>query len=372
MDDPAPAYANMPSPEFHDQELRFARAFEIINRAISERAFPAASLAVTHREKLVVWKAFGRFTYDPESTVVSPTTIFEIASVTKVVATTAMAMILYERGLLDLELPVASVLPEFAVMGNRHKREVSVRMLLAHSSGLPAYVRLFRHAETRDKLIGLALTTDLESAPMSRAEYSDIGFIVLGELLCRVADERLDAFCQREIFGPLALSSTCFRPPKDWRRQIPPTVDDQHYRGRVIQGEVHDENAAVMDGVSGHAGLFSSAYDLSVFAHSMLSGGHPILRSDTVALFTRREQEPHGTSRALGWDTPSHPSSSGKHFSPHSFGHLGYTGTSVWCDPDRELSVTFLTNRVWPDCSSQAIKQVRPAVHDAIVESLDQ
>ncbi len=359
------------TPDFQRQEQRFARAFDVITAAISDRAFPAASLAVTHLGKLVAWKAFGRFTYSSGASVVSPTTIFDIASVTKVVATTTMAMILYERGLLDLNLPVASALPEFAVIGTPEKRDVTVRMLLAHSSGLPAYVKLFQHAETRDELIGLALTTNLEVPPMTRVEYSDIGFIVLGELLRRLADERLDAFCQREIFGPLAMASTCFRPPREWRGQIPPTVDDQQYRGRVIQGEVHDENAAVMDGVSGHAGLFSSAYDLSLFAHCMLAGGHPILRPETLSLFTRRESLPPGTSRALGWDTPSHPSSSGHHFSPRSFGHLGYTGTSLWCDPERQLSVTFLTNRVWPDSSNQVIKQVRPALHDAVVEALE-
>jgi CubicO group peptidase (beta-lactamase class C family) len=151
---------------------------------------------------------------------------------------------------------------------------------------------------------------------------------------------------------------------------IPPTADDQSFRRRIIQGEVQDENASVLGGVAGHAGLFSTAEDLAIFAHAMLNRGYPILRSDTVELFSRRESAPAGTSRALGWDTPSAPSQSGKYFSGRSFGHLGYTGTSLWIDPERQLSITLLTNRTWPDCANQAIKQVRPAFYDAVVEAL--
>jgi len=133
---------------------------------------------------------------------------------------------------------------------------------------------------------------------------------------------------------------------------------------------VQDENASVLGGIAGHAGLFSAAEDLAIFAHAMLNGGHPILRPDTVEIFTRRESKPDGTSRALGWDTPSAPSQSGKYLSSRSFGHLGYTGTSLWIDPERQLSIALLTNRTWPDCQNQAIKKVRPAFHDALVEAL--
>jgi CubicO group peptidase (beta-lactamase class C family) len=148
-------------------------------------------------------------------------------------------------------------------------------------------------------------------------------------------------------------------------------VDDHTFRHRIIQGEVHDENASVLGGVAGHAGVFATAEDVAKFAHAMLNGGHPILHRETVSLFTRRESMPQGTSRALGWDTPSRPSQSGKYFSPNSFGHLGYTGTSLWIDPVRQLSVTLLTNRTWPDCASQAIKNVRPKFHDAVIEAVE-
>jgi serine-type D-Ala-D-Ala carboxypeptidase len=166
------------------------------------------------------------------------------------------------------------------------------------------------------------------------------------------------------------MSSTTFNPPPEMRAAMPPTAEDRTFRKRIIQGEVQDENAFVLGGIAPHAGLFSTAEDLARFAHCMLRAGTPILRSETVALFNRRESTPAGTSRALGWDTPSAPSQSGKYFSPRSYGHLGYTGTSLWIDPERELSVTLLTNRTWPDCTNQAIKQIRPTFHDAILEAL--
>ena len=280
-----------------------------------------------------------------------------------------MAMLLYERGQLDLEAPVTSLLPEFAG-DNPRRDQVTVHMLLAHSSGLPAYERLFERARSREDLLHAALAIPLTADPGTRAEYSDIGFIILGELLSRLAEEPLDRFGQREVFGPLGMARTCFCPPPTWRAQIPPTVDDRAFRHRVVQGEVHDENASVMSGVSGHAGVFASAEDVALFAHAMLNGGRPILRPETVALFARRQPSPPGTSRALGWDTPSQPSQSGRYLSQSAFGHLGYTGTSLWIDPERHLAVTLLTNRTWPDHSSQAIKQVRPAFHDAVVEAL--
>jgi CubicO group peptidase (beta-lactamase class C family) len=372
------------------QDNVFSSALSILDDAIAQHAFPAASVAVTYRGNLVALKAFGHFTYEPTSTgptsfsrtvreggalVVSPATLFDLASVSKVIATTTMAMILYERGLLDLEAPVAAIVPEFTSASpekiqDARRREVTLRMLLAHSSGLPAYEKLFLKARTRDELLHAAFATPLAANPGSRAEYSDIGFIILGTALERIASESLDLFCQREVFGTLGMSSTTFNPPPEMRGNIPPTVNDQAFRHRIVQGEVHDENASVLGGIAGHAGVFSTAEDVAKFAHVMLNGGHPILHPGTVSLFTRREDKPEGTSRALGWDTPSRPSQSGKYFSAASFGHLGYTGTSLWIDPERGLSVTLLTNRTWPDNASQAIKTVRPRFHDAMIEAL--
>lgn len=305
-----------------------------------------------------------------------PATLFDLASVSKVVATTTMAMILYERGLLDLDAPVGGMVPEFAdardgVGGFDSRRSaVTLRMLLAHSSGLPAYEKLFLKA-TREQLLQLAFGTPLTADPGTRAEYSDIGFMILAEALERIAGETLDRFCQREVFGPLGMAHTTYNPPAESRLHIPPTQDDHAFRKRVIQGEVQDENASVLGGVAAHAGVFSTAEDLARFAHAMLGGEPAIARPETIALFTRRENAPAGTSRALGWDTPSgEPSQSGKYFSARAYGHLGYTGTSLWIDPAQQLSVVLLTNRTWPDCTNLAIKQVRPKFHDAVVEGL--
>ncbi len=354
---------------FVAQDDRFRDAFGILEKAIAARAFPACSLAVTFRGELVAHKALGRFTYDPRSQELTTATLFDLASLTKVLATTSKAMILYERGLLDLEAPVTAIIPEFADVNSR-RHEITLRMLLAHSSGLPAYEKLFLRAQARDALLQAAFTIELASAPGARAKYSDLGFMILGVALERLADETLDGFCQREIFGPLGMTHTTFNPAPALKDSIPPTADDRTFRHRVIQGEVQDENASVLGGIAGHAGLFSAAEDLALFAHAMLNGGRPILRPATVELFSRREATPAGTSRALGWDTPSAPSQSGKYFSSRSFGHLGYTGTSLWIDRERQLSITLLTNRTWPDCQNQAIKQVRPLFHDAVVEAL--
>ena len=355
--------------QFEDQEQVFTHAFQVLEDGIAQKAFPGASLAITLSGKLVAFRALGRFTYGPDSPPMTTESVLDLASVSKVVATTTMAMILYDRGLVDLDAPVAGILPEFAGE-DKLRREVTMRMLLAHSSGLPAYEKLYLRGGTREELLRLAFAVPLRYEPGTHAEYSDIGFILLGLALERIAQESLDRFSQREIFGPLGMGQTTFNPPTAWKSKIPPTADDRTFRKRIIQGEVQDENASVLGGVAGHAGVFSTAKDVAIFSQALLGGGASILRPETVALFTRRELSPPGTSRALGWDTPSAPSQSGKYFSPSSFGHLGYTGTSLWIDPERQLSVTLLTNRTWPDCTSQAIKEVRPRFHDAVVEAL--
>jgi serine-type D-Ala-D-Ala carboxypeptidase len=417
------------TPAFENQDRVFSAAFAVLEAGIGERAFPGASIAVMHQGRLIALKAFGQFVYQTDMVAPSvggapllagvagsgsgdiiPATLFDLASVTKVVATTTMAMILYERGLLDLDAPVAGSIPEFRSGSDPRRDRVTFRMLLAHSSGLPAYEKLFLKARSRTDLLSAASATPLAADPGTQAEYSDVGFIILGAALERIAEEPLDRFCQREIFGRLGMSHTTFNPPAEMRPQIPPTADERkeahaatsalgrpaeqssaaprsEFRNRIIQGEVQDENASVLGGVAGHAGLFASAEDLARFAQAMLECGagtpagetipvhqrpsaSQILRAETVSLFTRRESLPAGTSRALGWDTPSSPSQSGKYFGPRSYGHLGYTGTSLWIDPERQLSITLLTSRTWPDCSNEAIKQVRPCVHDAIVEAI--
>ncbi len=368
---PALSKVSILVPAWDDQDHTFSVAFDLLGAAIEQRAFPAASVAITHRGRLIALKALGHFMFDAGSPQPTPATLFDLASLTKAVATASISMILYERGVLELEAPVVGIVPEFGGHSDPRRASVTFRMLLAHSSGLPAYEKLFLRAPTHNDLLQAAFTTSLTANPATRAEYSDLGFILLATALERLTGEPLHVFCQREIFGPLAMTHTTFNPPAQTRAAIPPTADDRTFRQKVIQGEVQDENAYVLGGVAGHAGLFSTAEDLACFAHVLLQGGSPIVRPETLTLFTRRESGPVGTSRALGWDTPSIPSQSGKYFGSGSYGHLGYTGTSLWIDPSRQLSITLLTNRTWPDCANQAIKQVRPNFHDAVAEALN-
>jgi serine-type D-Ala-D-Ala carboxypeptidase len=341
----------------------------VLRDGIEQKAFPGASVAIAHRGRLVALKGLGRLAYDPDSTEVTTATIYDLASLTKVIATTAMCMRLYDRDQFHLEQEVVEVLPEFAA-GDPRRAQVTWRMLLAHSSGLPAYVKLFETAKNRGELLAQAFQVPLVTDPRARAEYSDIGFILLGVALERIAKETLDACCAREVFRPLSINIT-FRTPTQLSRDLKaPTENDTSFRHRIIQGEVQDENAWVMGGVAGHAGCFGAALAVATFGHCLLSGGPPLFQAQTVEIFTRRELFPEGTSRALGWDTPSPPSQSGRYFSPRSYGHLGYTGTSLWNDPERQVSVTLLTNRTWPDRGSQAIKKIRPAFHDAVIEAL--
>ena len=347
-------------------------AWGVLRDGIAACAFPGAAAAVVlHGNRISAIRGEGRFTYDQDSPDVMQDSIYDLASLTKVIATTSMAMLLYDRGKLDLEAPIAKFIPEFLAEGadERRRRRVTIRHLLEHSSGLPAYVKLYERASGKDGIIRATCSVPLQAEPGARAEYSDIGFIILGALLERISGESLDSFFAREIAGPLAMSTARFCPPAEWHDDIPPTQIDEHYRKRLIQGEVHDENASAIGGVAGHAGLFASVRDVAIFAAALLTGSGPFKR-ETAELFTTRASQPAGTSRALGWDTPSQPSQSGKYFGPRSYGHLGFTGTSLWIDPDRELAIVLLTNRTWPDAKSQVIKQVRPRFHNAVVECL--
>lgn len=356
--------------------LRFPAAHAVLLEAIEEHAFPGAAYGVWLGGEILAIEAAGRFTYAPEAPAVQPGTVFDLASVSKVLATTSMAMLLWERGHLDLEEPVGLRLPEF-IRGeplDSPRHNVTAQMLLAHSSGLPAYARLFEQWNTASSLLEACLRMPLETLPGTRSVYSDIGFIVLGHLLETIAEESLDKFCRREIFDPLGMDSTIYCPPPSMRRKIPPTGTADFLRPHVIQGEVHDENCSVLGGVAGHAGLFANASDGLRFARCILNHGTPVFRSETVSLFTTRQTEPPGGSCALGWDTPSTPSSSGDRFSTHSAGHLGYTGTSLWIDFEKDLAVVLLTNRTFPGkqlCTTfDQIRQVRPRFHNAVLQAL--
>jgi CubicO group peptidase (beta-lactamase class C family) len=353
----------------------------VLEQAVHDRVFPGCAFAVLspgQRDPFPDYaQAVGYFTYEPGSPPVEPGTVFDLASLTKVLATTIAVMQLYDRRQLALDAPIVERLPEFAAADptDIRRSRVTLRMLLDHSSGLPGYARLFESAHSRSAVVEACIRQPLTADPGTRAEYSDIGFILLGHLIEKLTGERLDSYCRREIFEPLGMNTTQYRPDQKIRSSIPPTENDRAFRHRTIQGEVQDENASVMDGVAGHAGLFSNALDPLRVARCMLTGGvapsgAQLFSTQTAALFAERSGEPAGTSRALGWDTPSTPSSSGRFFSQRSIGHLGYAGTSLWIDLDAGIAVTLLTNRTWPDRSNQAIRELRPRFHGTLRHEL--
>ncbi len=361
--------------------IQFPAAHIVLTQAIQHHAFPGAAYGVLLRGDVLAAESAGCFTYQSDSPPVMPGTIFDMASVSKVMATTAMAMLLYERGQFDLDEQIGDRLPEFVrdVSPGSPRRKITARMLLAHSSGLPAYARLFEHCHSSAALLEACLHMPLEAQPETQTAYSDIGFIVLGHLLETIAGERLDSYCQREVFTPLGMNSTLYCPPLRLKASIPPTAIESPIRPRIVQGEVHDDNCYVLDGISGHAGLFSNVADTLRFANCILHGGSPILRRETISLFATPHLLSHCPSgqnsvqddRALGWDMPSRPSSSGQFFSAHSVGHLGYTGTSLWIDFEKQLAVALLTNRTYPgnqpeEEEAKKIQQVRPRFHDAL------
>jgi CubicO group peptidase (beta-lactamase class C family) len=281
-----------------------------------------------------------------------------------------MLMVAQEH--VDIEAPVGTWLPEYR---DGPKAAVRLRHLLLHDAGLPAWRPLYREAEDAAGALALALTTPLDTPPGTRFTYSDLGAIALTAVVEHAAGMPLDSMLRQAVFGPIGMWETGFLPPAELQDRIAPTENDP-WRGRVLRGDVHDENAARLGGVSGHAGLFSTAPDLARFAFWLLDAWHgresrgPPLPAPLVRRFTRRLGEPAGSSRALGWDTPSAGGSAGHCLSPTSFGHTGFTGTSLWIDPERELVVILLTNRVHPTRENNAIRRVRPAVADLAVAAL--
>jgi CubicO group peptidase (beta-lactamase class C family) len=357
-----------------------------IRRAIGDSVSPGVAIAVGRRGELVRLRGYGRLDWDPASAQVTPFSLYDIASLTKVVGTTSALMILVEEGRVRLEDPVVRYLPEFE-RGDPRKREVTVEDLLRHRSGLPAFRQFFLATQNSAEVRDAVLSLPLDVAPRNRTLYSDIGFMVLDWVVAEVVGEPLDRFLNRRLFATLGMRDTQFNPDLSERWRIAPTERNSPFRPYLIHGEVHDENAFVLGGVAGHAGLFSSAQDLSVFARLLTMGGmlSPCLHEaaagvpcgarsipieirffdgETVARFTRRI-DPQ-VSQGLGWDTPSGNSSSGSFFSARSFGHTGFTGTSIWIDPERDLFVVLLTNRVNSTRENTRHVAFRREVHDRV------
>jgi len=357
-----------------DTNERFQPVQALLQEAVAQGVFPGGVLAVGYQGHLAVLHPFGRLTYDDDASPVRADTLYDLASLTKVVATTTAAMMLYERGLLPLDAPVTDYLPGFrAGPDGALKDRILIRHLLTHSSGLPGYVRLFQEVKDRRQLLERIYALPLDYPTGSRSVYSDLGIILLGEVLERTSGRPLDRLLQENLFAPLGLSNTLFSPSASLRARVAPTEVDREFRHRLLRGEVHDENAWVMGGVAPHAGLFSTARDLAVFCQLLLNGGiyahHRYLKRSTIEVFTTRQRIPD-SSRALGWDTPSDPSSGGRYLSERAFGHTGFTGTSIWLDPEKDLFVVLLTNRVHPTRTNEKIRDLRPRLHDAVIEAL--
>jgi CubicO group peptidase (beta-lactamase class C family) len=358
-----------------EQQTRFAEVYAVLRQAIAAQAFPGCAFGLLIDGEVALLDSLGDFTYEPGDAgahAVSPNTLYDVASLTKVISTTSAAMLLHQRGLLDLEIPLGEFLPGFVVGRDpsEHARNVTIRHLLAHSSGLPGYVPLFHTATTPYSVLRGCLQLPIEAEPGTRAEYSDPGFILLGKALEAVMREELASWVCREVFAPLSMTASRYCPPPNMRAEIPPTEEDELFRLRRIQGEVQDEHAFLLHGAGGHAGLFSNVPDLLRFSQAILDPkGVPLFEPRTIELFAQR-QPPEGSSRALGWDTPSAESSSGHYFSRNSIGHLGYSGCSLWIDREAQLAIVLLTNRTWPHRESQLIRSVRPAFHDAIRKAL--
>jgi len=308
---------------------------------------------------------------------VTPQTVYDMASLTKVIGLTTAMMMLVDSGKIELDAPIQRYVPAFR---GAMKERVTVRHLLTHSSGLPAWRRLFAESSTREEALALVDTTALLRQPGDTFIYSDLGAMTLMQAVEAVTGQRIDSFLDARVFGPLGMTSTRYLPPESWRSRIAPTENDTAFRHRMLHGEVHDENAGRLGGVSGHAGLFSDAPDLARFAQWLLDsrippgrppgGAGAYLPHDLVVEFTRRQDIPPGSSRALGWDTPSENSSAGTKLGPRAFGHTGYTGTSIWIDPDRDLFIILLSNRVNPTRANTKILQVRRRVADLVVDAL--
>jgi len=353
-------------------------AFDLLDRAVADEAFPGGVLALGLNDDLVV-HPFGKLTRDPKAAAVNAATIYDMASLTKAIVTTTGAMILQQQKRLDLNAPVSRYVPEWTAASKADpdpswRARVTVRMLMLHNSGLPAHRDFYKQAKDHDAVLALVVAEPLVHEPGKQVEYSDLGFILLGEIIERLTGDSLSEFAQSHIFTPLGMSNSLYNPPADLRPQIAPTENDTDFRKRLLVGEVHDENAWALGGISGNAGLFSTAGDVAIFAQMILNGGiyahHRLVSRATVQQFTAR-QAIGDSARALGWDVPTPPTSSaGQYFSPNSFGHTGFTGTSLWIDPNRDLFVVLLTNRVNPTRANEQIRKVRPALHDAIIESL--
>lgn len=358
--------------------MRLEPAARTLDSAIAAGAAPGGVLAVSiHGERFV--HSVGQLGVD-DARPPDGRTLYDMASLTKVVVLTTLVMMAVDEGKIEIDSTVVHYLPEFA-KGNGAKSRVTVRDLLLHDSGLPPdpVPPLWKGSHNRDAAIKTALAENLDAPPGAKFVYSDLSAITLAAILERLYHRRLDKLFAKKVAEPLGLTRSRFLPPKFWRAEIAATEIEKvpfHDSTRALRGEVHDENAWWLGGVSGHAGLFSDAEDALRFSEWALAGSlgrkvaGPSQPPPEFVTWTLKQDQPLGSSRALGWDTPSGVSSAGSYMSARSFGHTGFTGTSIWIDPERELVVVLLTNRVNPTRNTPKFGLIRGVVADAVMRAL--
>ncbi len=353
------------------KQFDFTKVDELINTAVKEKVFPGAVLLIWKDGNVLYEKPYGMFTYDVNSQKVTTETIFDLASLTKVIATTTAAMICIDRNLFSLDDKVINFIPEFGV---NNKENITIRNLLVHNSGLVAWKKFYGRGLDENGVLEEIFNSELEYKTGTKMVYSDLGIITLGKIIEKVSGLSLDEFSKKEIFEALEMNSTFFNPGDSLKNFCAPTELDNYWRNKLLRGEVHDETAALLGGVAGHAGLFSTANDLSKFMEMIINKGihnnQRIIKQETIDIFTQKRSDQ--SSRGLGWDTKSEKgSSAGDLFSIKSFGHTGYTGTSIWADQSRNLFVVFLTNRVYPSRENTKIISFRPRLHNSIIETIE-
>lgn len=379
---------------------RLARVDALIRSAIADSAAPGMALAVGRHGRIVRLQGFGRNDWRADASAVTDSTIWDLASLSKVIGTTTAVMMLVDAGAIDLEAPIRRYLPEWPATGE--KGRITVGNLLLHNAGLEAFGPLYDQERGREEYLRAVAALPLEYTPGTRTLYSDWGIILTGMIVESASDMSLDRFLRERVFAPLGMRDTEFSPlqlryteeprPRDPAAEyaalraraaadpdgrallarIPPTEVERRFRNAHVHGVVHDENAFALGGVAGHAGLFSSARDLATFAHMLLNGGEldgrRFVEEETLRAFTRRQSA--NSTRALGWDTPGPGSSAGAYFTSRSFGHTGFTGTSIWVDPERDVFVILLANRVNPTRENRKIFGLRQAVADAVQQAI--
>jgi CubicO group peptidase (beta-lactamase class C family) len=337
----------------------------VLRRAAVDSAFPGAFAVVGRRTGVIATGSVGRIDWDSTTPGPDERTLWDLASLTKVVGMTSAMMQLVERGTVQLDAPAQRYLPEWAGPG---KAQVTVRHLLTHTSGLPAYRRYDTLTTNADSIARLMFAEPLDTVPGAQMVYSDIGAYLLGRIVERVSGQSLDRYLEQHVFRPLDMRETMYRPPSDLLARIAPTEIDS-IRGK-IHGTVHDPRAFYLGGVSAHAGLFSTAHDLARFARMYLNGGEldgmRVFRPETIEQFTTRQV----ADRALGWQKPSGTNSAGHYMSERAFGHTGFTGTSIWMDPEHDIFIILLSNRVNPTSVNPRIGGVRVALSDAVLATV--